>query len=77
VEAESLGVSELREQIRRSTADEKGYERDGPVIKLGTKLANDLFSWLTSQGESFWTPERKLAWRRILEPLAKFWEGLA
>lgn len=75
--SEALPVSELRKRIRRDDAEESGFESDGPLIKFGTKLANDLHSWLQGQSREFWTVERRAAWRRILEPLAKFWEGLA
>src|SRR5580765_568033 len=76
-ETDDLPVSELRKRIRREDAKEPGFESDGPLMKLGSKLAGDLISWLQAQSQEFWTGERRALWRRILEPLAKFWEGLA
>lgn len=78
-ETEHLPVSELRKRIRRSGAQESGYESDGPAIPLLTcpHCGAPFLERLKKQSNAFWTPDHKAFWRRMLEPMAKFWEGLA
>ncbi len=75
--AETMSVSDIRREIRRSSAVEVGFVSDGPEIKMGSKLIDDALRWLRDKSPDFWTFERKAAWRALLQPIVTFWEGLA
>ena len=72
-------VGQFRKQIRewQSSEDVVASKSDGPVIKFGTKMVSDLLQWLKAHPADFWTPSQRATWRGILDPIVKFWEGLA
>jgi hypothetical protein len=77
-EKEELPVAALRQQIRISQGESNALKSDGPALNVGAgaKAASELWSWLESKEEDFWTGDRCEAWLEKLRPVADFYGWL-